>query len=588
MTSYADLELGLHRREGGSYAVEFRFSQPESDADIRLGQGNPVLAQFDFEGLRELSSDPSAYGKTLTRGLFADPAVGAAFAQARSAAQSQDVPLRLRLLIGPSAAELHSLRWETLCDPLEGAPLFTGENILFSRYLSSLDWRPVRLRPQGDLSALVVIANPSDLDRYKLAPIDVEGELSRAKHGLGKIPVTALTASSSGERATLNNLTTRLRDGCDILYLVCHGTLIKDEPWVWMEDDEGKAARHAGQDLITRLKELAQQPRLIVLASCQSAGSGEEGALAALGPRLAEAGIPAVLAMQGNVTMETVGQFMPVFFEQLQRDGQIDRALAVARGAVRGRPDYWMPVLFMRLRSGQIWYVPGFGLDRKGFEKWPALLRSIRDGKSTPILGPGLIEFLLGSSREIARRWAEAYHYPMEPHEREDLPQVAQYLAVNQDRGFPRDELGAYLRREIQARFGGDLPDDLRQATASLDQLVEFAGARLWEHNPAEPHRILARMPFPIYVTTNPDNLLARALAEAGKDPQVVLCPWNEYAQQIGSIYDTEPDYRPTPERPLVYHLYGRLVEPDSLVLTEDDYLDYLMGLTSNKDLIPT
>jgi SIR2-like domain len=37
----------------------------------------------------------------------------------------------------------------------------------------------------------------------------------------------------------------------------------------------------------------------------------------------------------------------------------------------------------------------------------------------------------------------------------------------------------------------------------------------------------------------------------------------------------------------LVYHLFGRLCELDSLVLTEDDYFDYLIGVTSNKDLIP-
>jgi uncharacterized protein (DUF2249 family) len=33
----------------------------------------------------------------------------------------------------------------------------------------------------------------------------------------------------------------------------------------------------------------------------------------------------------------------------------------------------------------------------------------------------------------------------------------------------------------------------------------------------------------------------------------------------------------PTPDHPLVYHLFGRLEEPDSLVVTEDDYMDYLM-----------
>src|SRR5262249_39268219 len=144
--------------------------------------------------------------------------------------------------------------------------------------------------------------------------------------------------------------------------------------------------------------------------------------------------------------------FLPVCFKELQRDGQIDRAVAVARGAVRDRPDFWMPVLFMRLKSGQIWYKPGFGDDRN-FEKWPALLRSIRKGQCTPIVGSHLSESLLGASHEIAQRWADTYHFPMAPHEREDLPQVAQYLSVNQDRTFPREELVEYMRQEILERY---------------------------------------------------------------------------------------------------------------------------------------
>jgi hypothetical protein len=529
----------------------------------------------------------------LSQSLFADPAVQTVFAQARSQAQTLEVPLRLRLFIGPGTPELHSLRWETLRDPQDGSAFLTGERLLFSRYLSSLDWRPVRLRPQAALRALVVIANPSDVGTYQpggrpLAALDVASELARAKTGFGNIPVTAL---ASGGSATLQNLSTHLRDGYDIFALVCHGALIQGEPWLWLEDETGHTHRVAGSELVTRLRELQQCPRLVVLASCQSAGSGAEartddaGALAALGPRLAEAGIPAVLAMQGNVTMQTVAQFMPVFFQELQRDGQIDRAIAVARGAVRERPDWWIPVLFMRLKSGRIWYASGFAEQGDTLEKWPALLSNIRNRRCTPILGPGLTESLLGSRREIAQRWAETYHFPMAPHNREDLTQVAQYLAVNLQPMFPRDELLEYLRQEMVRRYASDLPEALREA--SLDALLTAVGAQRRAHDPAEPHQVLAGLPLSIYITTDPSNLLAEALTAAGKKPQVELCRWNDHIAQLPSIYDTEPTYRPDAQRPLVYHLFGRLQEPDSQILTEDDYFDYLIGMTKNKDLIP-
>ena len=262
------------------------------------------LTRLDLKALQDLIYDPTAYGKQLTEYFFADPQVKSAFEQARASAQSLEASIRLRLLFGPSAPELNRLWWETLLDPKDGSPLYTDENLVFSRYLSSLDWRPVRLRPKGDLRALVVIANPTDLGE-NMAPIKATEELKRAQENLGTIPVTSLPHEKGEARATLINLIENLREtdkgGFDILYLVCHGALIKEEPWLWLENDEGKVARTSGSELVIRLKELTQRPRLIVLASCESAGKSAGEALSALGPRLAEAGIPAVIAMQGKV-----------------------------------------------------------------------------------------------------------------------------------------------------------------------------------------------------------------------------------------------------------------------------------------------
>jgi hypothetical protein len=593
MNDSAELEIGLHRQDADRYRLELRFNHPESDAEVRLTSGGPALAQFDFDQLRDLALDDDAYGQLLGESLLANSEVRTAFAQARSSAQTLDVPLRLRLFIGPSAPELHSLRWETLRDPEDGAHLITGEHVVFSRYLSSLDWRPVGLRARAELRALVVVANPADLGDWQpggraLAPLDVEGELARARAGLGDLPLTSL---ASGGSATLEGILTHLRDGYDILYLIGHGALLKGEPHLWLEDSAGNVDVVPGEQLVTRLWEMRDRPRLVVLASCQSAGQGDTarsddgGALASLGPRLAEAGIPAVLAMQGNVTMQTVAECMPVCFEELHRDGQIDRSIAVARGAVRERPDWWMPVLFMRLKSGRLWYAPGFADDRPGLEKWPALLRNIRQGRCTPILGPGLTEFLFGSRSQVARRWAETYHFPMAAHDREELPRVAQFLAVNQDPMFPRDEMQAYLCKEIRARYDVDLPEE--ECISRLDELISMAGARRRASDPAEPHRVLAQFPVPIYITANYSSMLAEALAEAGKEPKVELCRWNEFVEMLPSIYDDDPGYRPSAEHPLVYYLFGHFKEPDSVVLTEDDYFDYLIGVTRDKDLIP-
>lgn len=587
MAEYADLEISLQRRESHSYAVSFVFSEPQSDAAIRPRKGLENRVHFDVPELDRLIYDPDAYAKALSQSFFSNAGISNDFEQARSVCQSKGMPLRLRLLIDPSAPELHNLHWETLRYPQDDTPLFQGENILFSRYLYSMNWRPVELRARGELSALVAIANPSNLAEYNLAAIDEQGEMERACQALKGITVSTLPAPDEAVSASLENIFARLKEANhDILYLVCHGAMHRETAWLWLEDEAGQVARISVNEFIEQVKNLERLPRLVVLASCESAGDGAGKALSALGPRLAEEGVSAVVAMLGKISLKTAARFMPAFFSELLRDGVIDRAMASARNSVRQEPDAWMPALFMRLKSGRIWYVPGFSEAR--FEKWPSLLRSLRRGECVPVLGPGMYEKVLGSQREIARRWAEAYRYPMAPHERESLPQVSQYLTINQYERAPYDELEEYLQQEVQKRFQDILPPELRQGFASLDKLVEAVGKRQRSRNPYDPYLVLAQLPLPVFITANVNNLLGSALQEVGKDPQVVLCPWNDKINQGDSIFIREPDYRPSVERPLVYHLFGRLNEPNSVVLTEDDYFRFLIGVTSNKMLIPT
>jgi hypothetical protein len=118
--------------------------------------------------------------------------------------------------------------------------------------------------------------------------------------------------------------------------------------------------------------------------------------------------------------------------------------------------------------------------------------------------------------------------------------------------------------------------------------LLRAVAAARWARNPADPFRVLAALPCPIYITANPDNLLSEALRAAGKAPQVELCRWLDDDRWPISIYDTEPEYQPSVARPLVYHLFGRLPLPFSLVLKEDDYFDYLVGVTRLARLVPS
>lgn len=597
MTGY-ELEIALHRRDGRHWAVEMRFEDPATDGENRLVPQESLSVSFDFDKLAELSyTDMDEYGRVLGRSLLSEQ-VGAAFGEARAAAERQGQPLRVRLFVGPSAPELHELRWETLRDPETDVPLATTERILFSRFLTSLDWRAVGARPKTDLRALVVVANPDGLDEYesderRLPPIDVQSEVDRSTSALAQFRSTVMARRDDQEPTTFDRIVAALRNGYDVLYFVCHGYIARGEPQLLLENERGLVQRVTGSELVAAVRNLDRTPRLIVLASCQSAGgegarwSADQGALASLGPRLAEAGVPAVLAMQGNVSMATMERFVPAFFKELERDGRIDRAVALARWGVRNRPDWWAPALYMRLKKGRLWYSPGF-VSGTEFENWPQLISHIRSGACTPLLGPGLDDPLIGTRQHIAERWASTYSFPMEPHYQDDLPHVAQYLAVKFDDVFLRGEIVDRLRREISERYGGRLPPEMarRLYDHPLDEILLAVRHLRNQEGAFDAYGALADMPFPLYLTTQPSTLLETSLTAKGRTPRVGICPWNDdLAREAGTSTGAEP--RPTADEPYVYHLFGTLDNPESMVITEDDYFDYLMGVTANRDLIP-
>ncbi len=352
MNPYTVLEIRLSRNDATSYGVCLVFHRGDSDTEVRLTRGQ-ALFKVDYAELDLVRHDAEAYAEALTHFFFEDPRVRSGFAAGRAKAWALELPLHVRLHIEPEVAELHSLFWETLWDPEDEKPLFRGERVSFSRYLSGFDWRPVTPKDERDYRALVLVASPSNLAEYGLEPLDLAAERVRAEKGFEGIQTRMLL---SGGTARLDNLITELREGYEILYLVSHGLVKRGESWLWLEAADGRTARVNGSDLVACFSELQHIPRLVILISCESAGSdARSDFFSALGPRLAEAGVPAVLAMQGKVSFQTMARFLPVFFHELRREGHLGRAMAIARGHVRDRADWWMPVLFTRLKSGRLW-----------------------------------------------------------------------------------------------------------------------------------------------------------------------------------------------------------------------------------------
>jgi hypothetical protein len=604
--STSDLEIGIHRWDANRYAVELRFRLPDEDANIPPVRG---YVQLDLKSFSEVENDMAAYSRLLTDALFSDPQVLEGFNRAREMTEAE---LRLRLFIGPSAPELHSLRWEALLDPQRATSLSSDEKVFFSRYLSSHDWRTVTRRTRSNIRALVVVANPTDIGRYErggesLKPIDVEKELARARQGLKGIRTDEFVSE-----VTLDNISAQLKSQhYDIIYLVCHGAFRNGQALLYLQDEDGSTKAVAGDDFAERLGQLRDRPSLAVLVSCQSAGVGidarttDGGVLAALGPRLAQMGVPAVLAMQSDVSMSSMETFMPAFFQSLGPYGQVDSAVAAARGTIFGRNDSWVPVLFMRLESGRIWRLASTAGAGDNFSRWRTLTSDISLERYTPILGSSLLEPYVGSSRELARRLAETYLFPMSPFHSDDLPQVSQYVSVKEREDVTRSEVIREMLEELRLRFekelqalraaGKEPPPEPTEAADLLKHLDVMGKLRRQANPSIDAYALLAQFPFKMIITTNPDNLLTDALEANGKSPKVDYCRWKttllddnlEEVDWPGTRADEWPDFKPSVETPLVYHLYGNLEYPDSLVLTEDNYFDYLIGVTKNQDTHP-
>lgn len=205
-------------------------------------------------------------------------------------------------------------------------------------------------------------------------------------------------------------------------------------------------------------------------------------------------------------------------------------------------------------------------LDDKG---WEVLLERVRDGRCTPFLGAGVNHGILPLGAEIAEEWSRENNYPLD--DISDLVKVAQFLAIDrQDPMFPKEKILKLLKQRLASW------------KSCIDTNEFFA-------RPAEPLVVLASLPIPIYLTTNYDDLLASALKVYGKDPQREFCPWNKYARrrQTSSIFDDVRGVDPSEKNPVVYHLHGHDGCPESLVLTEDDYLDFLVNISRDEKTVP-
>lgn len=190
----------------------------------------------------------------------------------------------------------------------------------------------------------------------------------------------------------------------------------------------------------------------------------------------------------------------------------------------------------------------------------------------------------------LTMAWSSSIGYPFP--DNHELARVAQYLRSKYKVAVPaREEFLRFLKDALlnyASGLGGD-PDQIEELRGSLDEFsfadlaVRELGLVKFGPGAQDPLSTLARLPLPIYLTTSHHEFLELALEAVGKKPITQICFWSGTPSPLPEKYRPIEEFEPSPERPLVYHLYGLDRFPMTMVLCEDDYLDYLVEVTGER-----
>ncbi len=99
-------------------------------------------------------------------------------------------------------------------------------------------------------------------------------------------------------------------------------------------------------------------------------------------------------------------------------------------------------------------------------------------------------------------------------------------------------------------------------------------------------HLALAQLPFTLCVTTTFDRFLFNAFRSIGKQP---VCHYYHFrkSDRRSPLSQIEPSFLEKPDHPVIYNLYGSCDDETSLVLSENDLLEFLVNVVRGEPPLP-
>ncbi len=362
---YLDFELAIGTGDGHTYPVsvirspageqrattEFPFDELELKNKL---QGLQIALLKSGATRRDVvqpeeKASIEDFGKALFGTLFPEE-IRSCYRMSRQRALQEGKGLRLRLRI--EAPELASMPWEYLYDESEGDFVCLSTDTPIVRYLE-LDRPPEPLTFTPPMRILGMVASPEDR-----AKLDVSREKQRISEALADLEARGLVSMTWMEGATWQELQKAMRQGpWHVFHFVGHGGFdaTSGEGMLALCDENNQTFRLSAVKL-GRLLADHRDLRLVVLNACEGAQGSDTDIFSSTASVLIRRGVPAVIAMQFEITDRAAIQFVHVFVESLAEGLPIDAAVSEARKAISlstsNTVEWGTPVLHMRSPDG--------------------------------------------------------------------------------------------------------------------------------------------------------------------------------------------------------------------------------------------